>query len=118
VRVARKAGVVAHRVDGPDSIDPEWLRDVGVVGVTAGASAPDRRVQEVIEAIAPTEGVELVRVTEEDEYFPLPPRLRRFAQVLQALVEGGFACRTPGRAGPLDADREFGATGALETLGV
>jgi 4-hydroxy-3-methylbut-2-enyl diphosphate reductase len=118
VRVARKAGVVAHRVDGPDSIDPEWLREAGVVGVTAGASAPDRRVQEVIEAIAPTEGVELVRVTEEDEYFPLPPRLRRFVQVLQALVEGAFACRTPGRAGPLDIDREFGATGALETLSV
>ncbi|MEA2057404.1 MAG: 4-hydroxy-3-methylbut-2-enyl diphosphate reductase [Actinomycetota bacterium] len=118
VRVARKAGVNAHRVDGPGAVDPEWLTDADVVGVTAGASAPDRRVQEVIQAIAPTSGVELVRVTGEDEYFPLPPRLRGFMQALQALVEGAYACRTPGRAGPIDADREWGATGALETLDV
>ena len=39
VRVARKAGVVAHRVDGPDSIDPEWLREAGRSVVILGADA-------------------------------------------------------------------------------
>jgi len=118
VRVGRNAGVEAHRIDGPEGIDPEWLKDVETVGVTAGASAPDQRVQAVIEAIGPTHGAEIVRVTEEDEYFPLPPQLRRFMQTLQALVEGGFACRTPGEHGPVDLDRDLSATEALSILGV
>jgi 4-hydroxy-3-methylbut-2-en-1-yl diphosphate reductase len=118
VRVGRNAGVPAHRVDGPDGVDPAWLVGVDVVGVTAGASAPDQRVQDVIAAVAPTEGVDLVRVTAEDEYFPLPPQLRRFMLTLQALVEGAFACATPGRAGPIENDREFSATEALDLLGV
>jgi 4-hydroxy-3-methylbut-2-en-1-yl diphosphate reductase len=116
VRVARNAGVAAYRIDGPESIDPAWFDGVDVVGVTAGASAPDQRVRAVIEAVAPADGVELLRVTDEDEYFPLPPRLRRFVETLQALVEGGFAAAKPGEPGPIDEDREWGATEALELL--
>ena len=48
----------------------------GVVGVTAGASAPESLVEEVIAALAPVNGVEEVRITEEDEYFPPPRNLR------------------------------------------
>ena len=118
VRVGRNAGVPAYRVDGPAGVDPSWLDGVETVGVTAGASAPDQRVQDVIAAVAPTDGVELVRVTEEDEYFPLPPQLRRFMLTLQALVEGSVACRTPGQPGPIERDREFSATEALTLLGV
>jgi 4-hydroxy-3-methylbut-2-enyl diphosphate reductase len=118
VRVARKAGVDAHRVDGPDAIAPEWLEGHDVVGVTAGASAPDQRVQAVIDAVAPTEGIDLVRVTDEDEYFPLPPSLRRFVLTLQALVEGAAAAAEPGRPGPIEHDRDWGATEALELLEV
>jgi 4-hydroxy-3-methylbut-2-enyl diphosphate reductase len=88
------------------------------VGVTAGASAPDQRVQKVIERIAPTEGVEMVRVTSEDEYFPLPPSLRRFMGALQPLVEGAFACQDPGVSGLVENDRDFTATEALAILGV
>jgi len=116
VRVARNAGVEAHRVDGPDGIDPAWLERHDVVGVTAGASAPDQQVRAIIDAIAPTDGVALVAVTEEDEYFPLPPSLRRIVQTLQAVVEGAYACRTPGLPGPLEQDREWGATEALALL--
>jgi 4-hydroxy-3-methylbut-2-en-1-yl diphosphate reductase len=118
VRVGRNAGVPAHRVDGPGGVDPEWLIGAEVVGVTAGASAPDQRVQDVISAVAPSEGIERVRVTEEDEYFPLPPQLRRFMMTLQSLVEGGFACSNPGVPGPIENDREFSATEALSLLGV
>jgi len=89
-----------------------------VVGVTAGASAPDQRVQEVIDAVGPAEGVEVVRVTGEDEYFPLPPSLRKFVSTLQAVVEGAFAARHPGRPGPLEDDRSFSATEALALLDV
>lgn len=118
VRVGRNAGVPAYRVDGPGGVDAAWLEDADVVGVTAGASAPDQRVRDVIEAVGPVDGVEHVRVTEEDEYFPLPPQLRKFILSLQALVEGSVACREPGREGPIERDREFSATDALSLLGV
>jgi 4-hydroxy-3-methylbut-2-enyl diphosphate reductase len=48
----------------------------GTVGVTAGASAPDELVDAVVARLAPRQGVEVVAVTEEDEYFPPPPELR------------------------------------------
>ena len=67
------------RVDGPDEIDADALGDARVVGVTAGASAPEDLVQAVIERLAPTEGVEIVHVTDEDEYFPPPRELRELA---------------------------------------
>ena len=117
VRMARAAGGTAHRVDGPGSIDPSWLDGVSVVGVTAGASAPDQSVRAVIDALAPGDGVQLVSVTSEGEYFPPPPRLRAFLAALQAAVEGGVACRAPGQTGPLDDDRAWGAAAALDLLG-
>ena len=116
VRVARSHGVPAYRVEGPDSIEAAWLAGASVVGVTAGASAPDASVRAVIAAVAPVRGVEVVRVTEEGEYFPPPPRLRGFIGALQAAVEGGVGCRTPGRPGPLDEDRAWDAARALELL--
>ncbi|GMR02598.1 MAG: 4-hydroxy-3-methylbut-2-enyl diphosphate reductase [Acidimicrobiia bacterium] len=118
VRVGRNAGVPTYRVDGPDDVEPQWLEGVGVVGVTAGASAPDQRVQSVIDAVDPTEGIERIRVTNEDEYFPLPPQLRALMQTLQVLIEGGFTCRTPGAPGPIQRDSEFSATEALSVVGV
>ena len=48
----------------------------GTIGVTAGASAPEELVDEVLAALAPRNGVEEVRVTEEDEYFPPPRNIR------------------------------------------
>jgi 4-hydroxy-3-methylbut-2-enyl diphosphate reductase len=118
VRVAAKAGVRAYRVDGPADVDATWFVDGDVVGVTAGASAPDQRVRDVIETIAGSTEPEILRINEEDEYFPLPPRLRLFVKTLQSLVEGAFAARLPGEPGPLEDDRSWGATEALELLGV
>ncbi|MFZ0058515.1 MAG: 4-hydroxy-3-methylbut-2-enyl diphosphate reductase [Acidimicrobiales bacterium] len=48
----------------------------GVVGVTAGASAPERLVDEVVRRLAPRQGVEVVAAVAEEEYFPPPPELR------------------------------------------
>jgi 4-hydroxy-3-methylbut-2-enyl diphosphate reductase len=118
VRVGTNAGVPTYRIDSASEIDRSWLENVETVGVTAGASAPDQRVQKVISSIAPKEGIEIVRVTSEDEYFPLPPMLRRFMSALQPLVEGGFACRNPGDPGLVENDRDFTATEALAILGV
>ena len=118
VRVAQNAGAEAHRIDGPDDIRPAWVEGHDVVGVTSGASAPDQRVQQVVAHLEPSAGVESVAVIEESEYFPLPPALRQFIGVLQAAVEGAFAARVPGQKGPIEEDRRWGATEALDLLEV
>jgi 4-hydroxy-3-methylbut-2-enyl diphosphate reductase len=86
----------------------------GIVGVTAGASAPEELVDAVIEFLAPTEGCELVVVTDEDEYFPPPRNIRD----LQASIEdastvllGGSLLDRPG----MD-DRSLGASDVLASL--
>ena len=116
VRVARDHGVTAHRIDSADDIDASWLEDVSVVGLTAGASAPDHLVQEVIDRLAPTSGFELWSAIEEQEYFPLPPQLRSFVTTLQNLVEAGVTARHPGKDGWLQRDREWTATEALDVV--
>ncbi|HZJ48397.1 MAG TPA: 4-hydroxy-3-methylbut-2-enyl diphosphate reductase [Acidimicrobiia bacterium] len=116
VRVAMRAGTTAYRVDSADQIEESWLDGVGIVGVTAGASAPDHLVREVIDRLSPTAGYRLARVTDEDEYFPLPRQLRGFLTALQFAVEGGFCARAPGQNGPLQEDRTWTATEALSAL--
>lgn len=118
VRVGRKEGTPSYRVDGPGDIDPLWLEGADVVGVTAGASAPDQRVREVIAAVAPARGVSILSITDEDEYFPLPPSLRRLIKTLQTVVEAAFAIPQAGKPGPIEYDPEYSATGALDLLGV
>ena len=116
VRVAREGGVQAHRIDSAGDIDDTWLEGVRTVGLTAGASAPDLLVQEVIDRLAPTAGFELWSTIEEQEYFPLPPQLRAFVTTLQTLVEAGVTARRPGQDGLLQRDREWTATEALDVV--
>ncbi|MFZ1837178.1 MAG: 4-hydroxy-3-methylbut-2-enyl diphosphate reductase [Dokdonella sp.] len=49
--LAEKQGVPAYLIDGADDIQPEWLKDRQRVGLTAGASAPESLVIEVIERL-------------------------------------------------------------------
>ena len=118
--VARTAGCpVVHRIDGPDDLDLDALGDARVVGVTAGASAPDDIVTAVIDKLAPLHGVELVRVTEEDEYFPPPRELRELMPALDALVAialGGDPAAARARGGAFSGDRSVAASDALEGL--
>ena len=73
-KVARAAGArQVLRVNSADEV-PADLH--GVVGVTAGASAPEELVAAVIARLAPRDGVEEIAITSEDEYFPLPRELR------------------------------------------
>jgi 4-hydroxy-3-methylbut-2-enyl diphosphate reductase len=87
----------------------------GVVGVTAGASAPEELVAAVVEALAPLNGVELVKVTEEDEYFPPPRNIRE----LQAAIGSASAAMS---GGPVMQSRRFddsalSASSVLASLG-
>ncbi len=63
----------------------------GVIGVTAGASAPERLVSEIVEALAPAGPVEEVRVTDEGEYFPPPPELREMLSSLETFLATTFS---------------------------
>jgi len=116
VRVAREMGVMAHRIDSADDIEDSWLDEVTAVGLTAGASAPDHLVQQVIDRLSPSAGFELWSTIEEQEYFPLPPQLRAFVTTLQTLVEAGVTARRPGQDGWLQRDREWTATEALDVV--
>jgi len=120
VKSAREAGApVVYRVDGPDELDLDALDSVRVVAVTAGASAPEDVVQAVIAALAPTEGVDLMPITDEDEYFPPPRELREVMPALDALaafVLGGDPVAARTRGGPFRDDRRIDASLVLETL--
>lgn len=75
--VARKHGTESYMVDRADQIDPAWVEGKSRIGVTAGASAPEVLVQEVIERLK-TLGAGSVREldgVEENVTFPLPKGL-------------------------------------------
>jgi 4-hydroxy-3-methylbut-2-enyl diphosphate reductase len=79
VEVARAAGVDAHLVDDASEIDERWLAGVEVVGVTSGASAPERLVRGVCDWFR-AHGVRDIgefRSAFEDVVFRLPVELRR-----------------------------------------
>lgn len=61
------------RVDGPEDLPADLS---GIIGVTAGASTPEPVVRAVVARLAPAEGVEVVKATDEVEYFPPPRELR------------------------------------------
>ncbi|HMF81695.1 MAG TPA: 4-hydroxy-3-methylbut-2-enyl diphosphate reductase [Acidimicrobiia bacterium] len=119
-KVASSAGCpVVLRVDGPEQLDVEELRGARVVGVTAGASAPEDLVQAVIAELNPSEGVEPVYVTDEDEYFPPPRELRELVPALDglaALVLGGDPVSARRRGGPFSDDRGIDASRVLADL--
>ena len=115
-KLAREAGCpLVARVNSADEIPTEML-DVPVVGVTAGASAPNEVVEAVIARLGPRHGVEIVKVTDEDEYFPPPRNLRE----LQAGIEVAATTMLGGALGdrPRMDDRRLSASDVLAALAV
>ena len=100
-----------YRVNGADEI-PDDL--TGKVGVTAGASAPDELVSAVITALNPVNGVEEVRITEEDEYFPPPRNLRDLVSAVDTVAT--FLMGATMIDQPELNDRTISASTVLETL--
>jgi 4-hydroxy-3-methylbut-2-enyl diphosphate reductase len=77
--LAERAGIPGYLIDGPADLHREWLDGKRIVGVTAGASAPEVLVQQVIEQLAHW-GAERPREIvgrEEQVIFALPRELRR-----------------------------------------
>ena len=81
VEVSEKRGCSARLVQRAADIDWDWLEGARTVGITAGASAPEILVEEVIEALKEryTASVELVTTAEEDVVFKVPPILKDIA---------------------------------------
>lgn len=79
VETARAAGVSGHLIDDETEIDESWLEDVEVVGVTSGASAPEKLVERVCEWFRArgVTHVEPYRLVDEGVEFRLPTELRR-----------------------------------------
>ena len=114
-KLAREAGCPrVMRVNGAGEITDADLEGARIVGVTAGASAPNHLVVEMIDRLAPTRGVDVVEVTTEDEYFPPPRNLRE----LQAAID---VASTVMLGGPLAErqrfdDRRLSASDVLTSL--
>ena len=98
---------VNHVGELPDDLN-------GVVGVTAGASAPEELVEAVIARLAPLAGVTPVRVTDEDEYFPPPRNIRD----LQVAIETAATAMLGGslRDRKIIDDRRLAASDVLAAL--
>jgi 4-hydroxy-3-methylbut-2-enyl diphosphate reductase len=77
VEVAERCGTPARLIQRASEIDPAWLDGVGTVGVTAGASAPERLVREVVERLGEWRAVEEHTLTSavEKMIFKLPRQL-------------------------------------------
>jgi 4-hydroxy-3-methylbut-2-enyl diphosphate reductase len=76
--IAQKQGAQAFLIDGPDDIDPAWLGDKKAIGITAGASAPEILVEQVVDLVR---GLSDHPIQEhpgiaEDIVFTLPKALR------------------------------------------
>jgi len=77
VEVAERCGTTARLIQRASDIRPEWLDGVGTVGLTAGASAPEELVREVVDQLAQWRAVEehTLVTAEEKMVFKLPRQL-------------------------------------------
>ena len=114
-KVARASGCPrVVRVDHVSEVPGDLS---GTVGITAGASAPEKLVAEIVERLEPREGVEAVHVTSEDEYFPPPPELRELLRALSTTLCLMSAAPCGARpSDPVGEDREVSAADVLRVL--
>jgi len=76
--IAEKNKKPAYLIDGANDINPEWLKGINSIGITAGASAPEILVQEVVNHLLDNGADEVVEVSgaKESVHFPVPNTLR------------------------------------------
>jgi 4-hydroxy-3-methylbut-2-en-1-yl diphosphate reductase len=78
VEVCVQANIPAYLVDDHNDVNPAWLNGISTVAVTAGASAPEHLVQELLAYLQSThkfDEIEEVEIKEEDVRFSLPSGL-------------------------------------------
>jgi 4-hydroxy-3-methylbut-2-enyl diphosphate reductase len=81
VEMAHQEGKPAYLIDDESELDPKWLEGVKCVFITAGASAPERLVQALIDRLKRefNATIEEQTLVEENVHFELPKPLRRLA---------------------------------------
>lgn len=79
MEISQKKGVPSYLIDNASEIQEEWLRDIKNVGLTAGASAPEVLVEEVINRIQSLSNAEVINAPgiKEQVVFSLPKELAR-----------------------------------------
>jgi 4-hydroxy-3-methylbut-2-en-1-yl diphosphate reductase len=75
--IAAESGIPAYLIEDASALDPHWLKDAGAVGITAGASAPDALVEELVARLAAMTDTEIVRLpgVTENVRFRMPAQL-------------------------------------------
>jgi 4-hydroxy-3-methylbut-2-en-1-yl diphosphate reductase len=93
VEVSRNLGTIGYLIDNSQAIDSKWLQGVSTVAVTAGASAPEVLVEDVVNYLRQNgfSSVEEVEVMPENVRFGLPP------EIVQAIGSSGGAQSVPVR---------------------
>ena len=76
--LAERCGTEAYLIDGPDDINPEWIKNRTSIGITAGASAPEVLVKQVIDKLKACGAEAPIEMdgTPENISFSLPKALR------------------------------------------
>ncbi|MGH3099797.1 MAG: 4-hydroxy-3-methylbut-2-enyl diphosphate reductase, partial [Thermoleophilia bacterium] len=89
VEVARAGGVESHLIDDETDIDEARLEGVRVVGITSGASAPEKLVDRVCDWFRArgVSDIEAYRIVDEDVTFRLPVELRRELALAEAQTQ-------------------------------
>ena len=79
--IGEESGVPSYLIDDADALEPSWFDEAGCIGITAGASAPEALVQEIIMRLGdfgevPVRALEGIR---ENVQFKLPDQLQELA---------------------------------------
>lgn len=82
--IGEEMGVPSHLIDDAEMLQSEWLDEVSTVGITAGASAPEELVQELIRRLGQFGDTEVsdLKGVEENIVFKLPKELKEAEQQL------------------------------------
>jgi 4-hydroxy-3-methylbut-2-enyl diphosphate reductase len=75
--IAAEFGVPSYLIEDAKALDPRWLDGVSAVGITAGASAPDELVEELVERLRELDQIEIQRLSgvTENVRFRMPAQL-------------------------------------------
>ena len=114
VSMVQNKGVTAYRVDNVKDLDGISLN--GNIAITAGASAPDHIVYEIIDNINPI-NLEYFKLKEEVEYFPLPQQLRKNIRLISNFLNNfNESVNKPDTKLGINNDKDWTATEALNSL--